>query len=109
MKKIFPVLDRFLIHITRRVEVMQCFFRSFISDLWWNLVPTYRLQLREQMARQTAFDQQGLFTVYQLVEKFHVRCLVEVPVFTIFLCLTKIYSIPWPQLVLLRQRCKAFR
>ena len=89
MKKVSPLLDLLFIHITRRVEVMQCFFQSFLSNLWWDLVPTYRLQLWKQMARRTACDQQGLFTVYQLVKEFHVRCLVEVPVFTIFLCLTK--------------------
>ena len=109
MKKVSPLLDLLFIHITRRVEVMQCFFQSFLSNLWWDLVPTYRLQLWKQMARRTACDQQGLFTVYQLVKEFHVRCLVEVPVFTIFLCLTKIYSEPWPQLILLCQRRKAFR
>ena len=71
---------------------------SFIlSDLW------------KQMAWRTACDQQGLFTVYQLVKEFHVRCLAEVPVLTILLCLTKMYSEPWLLLVLLRQRCEAFR
>ena len=49
MKKVSPLLSLFLIHITRCVEVMQmqCFFHSFLSDLWQNLVPTYRLQVRK--------------------------------------------------------------
>ena len=106
VEKVASLVDLFLVHITRCVKMVKCFFHSLLSNLWWNLVPTDRLQFGKQMAWWTPCNQQGFILLNQFEKLLNVRCLVQVPILTICLCFAQVHSKTWSQLVLLCQCCE---